>query len=41
MRHPMVGSMLILMLFSSNIYTMDRIIFLAVMIVGVMIGIIS
>jgi hypothetical protein len=37
----MVGSMLLLMLFSSNIYTIDRIIFLGVMIIGIMIGIIS
>ena len=38
-RHPMQASMLILLIFSSNIYTVDRIVFLSANFFGILVGI--
>lgn len=38
-RHPMQASTLLLLAFASNVYTVDRLIFIAVNFIGILIGI--
>lgn len=38
-RHPMQASVMVLLLFASNIYTIDRLVFIFVHLVGIVIGV--